>query len=58
MIDRSCDMISPFCMQATYEGLLDDTFGIDCTHITIATDISNPEANPEDRKKMKDIITE
>jgi len=45
-------------MQATYEGLLDDTFGIDCTHITIATDISNPEANPEDRKKMKDIITE
>lgn len=56
MIDRQCDLISPFCMQATYEGLLDDTFGIECTHCTIPTLISHP--NSESRDGMKEDITE
>lgn len=58
MIDRSCDLVSPFCRQHTYEGLLDDYFGIDCTHCTLKTDIAYPCIEPEDRAKMKDEVTE
>ena len=29
IIDRSTDLITPMCSQLTYEGLLDEVFGID-----------------------------
>lgn len=29
IIDRSTDLIAPMCSQLTYEGLLDEVFGID-----------------------------
>ncbi|XP_072167430.1 vacuolar protein sorting-associated protein 33B-like [Diadema setosum] len=28
LIDRECDMVTPMCTQTTYEGLVDETFGI------------------------------
>jgi len=28
LIDRNVDMITPFCTQLTYEGLIDEYFGI------------------------------
>ena len=28
ILDRSLDFITPLCSQLTYEGLIDDTFGI------------------------------
>ena len=31
MMDRSVDLISPFCMQMNYEGLLDEIFEINAT---------------------------
>ncbi|KAF6033143.1 VPS33B [Bugula neritina] len=30
LIDRDVDLVSPLCSQVTYEGLLDDIFGIQC----------------------------
>ncbi len=29
IIDRTTDLITPLCSQLTYEGLLDEVFGID-----------------------------
>lgn len=31
MLDRTVDLISPFCVQQTYEGQIDETFGIKTT---------------------------
>ena len=28
LIDRDVDMVTPMCTQLTYEGLIDETFGI------------------------------
>lgn len=28
LFDRQCDLVTPLCSQLTYEGILDDTFGI------------------------------
>ena len=44
MLDRSVDLITPFCINQTYEGLLDETFGISTGSITVETAIVKPEA--------------
>jgi len=31
MMDRSVDLVSPFCVQQTYEGQIDENFGIQTT---------------------------
>ena len=36
--DADCDYVTPLCSQVTYEGLLDDTFGINsglCSSLTV-----------------------
>lgn len=33
MLDRSVDLVSPFCVQQNYEGQLDETFGISTTMV-------------------------
>jgi len=36
--DADCDYVTPLCSQVTYEGLLDDTFGISsglCSSLTV-----------------------
>lgn len=30
LIDRSVDLLTPMAIQLTYEGLIDELFGIDC----------------------------
>ena len=35
MIDRNVDLISPFCVNQTYEGLLDENFGIKTCTISV-----------------------
>ena len=35
MIDRAVDLISPLPTQLTYEGLIDEMFGINCSSVTI-----------------------
>jgi len=41
MLDRNIDMVSPFCIQQVYEGMLDETFGIKTTMINVETKILN-----------------
>jgi hypothetical protein len=43
MIDRAIDLISPFCIQMNYEGLLDEFFGIETTYVTVDRKILVPD---------------
>jgi hypothetical protein len=43
MIDRGIDLISPFCIQMNYEGLLDEFFGIETTYVTVDRNIMVPD---------------
>lgn len=43
MLDRNIDLISPFCVQQVYEGLLDETFGMKATMIQVETKLLNPK---------------
>lgn len=47
IIDRSCDFATPLLTQLTYEGLLDETFGINNAQIEVATSVigAAPAAN-------------
>ena len=47
MLDRSCDLISPFCQQQTYEGQVDEHFGINTNMTEIACDILSTSWKPE-----------
>src|SRR3954452_24764197 len=35
IIDRSVDLITPLCTQLTYEGLIDEVFGIRASHVEV-----------------------
>ena len=43
-MDRSVDLISPFCASQNYEGQLDETFGINTAYLKIANKILNPSS--------------
>ncbi|KAG9046525.1 hypothetical protein FS837_004275 [Tulasnella sp. UAMH 9824] len=45
IIDRSTDMVTPLLTQLTYEGLLDEVFGVKNSHIEVDAAIFNP-TNP------------
>ncbi|KAF8753754.1 Sec1 family [Rhizoctonia solani] len=47
IIDRSTDLITPFLTQLTYEGLLDEYFGIKNSYIEVNADLlsSGPQTN-------------
>jgi hypothetical protein len=47
MIDREIDLVSPFCVNQTYEGQLDEFFGIKTCSITIDTTIIKPDAGKD-----------
>ena len=47
MIDREIDLVSPFCVNQTYEGLLDEFFRIKTCSITVDTTIIKPDAGKE-----------
>lgn len=42
LLDRTIDLISPFCAQQNYEGQLDETFGINSAYTKIPNKIINP----------------
>lgn len=44
MIDRDIDLVSPFCINQTYEGLLDEFFRIKTCSVTVDTTIIKPDA--------------
>ena len=39
IIDRSVDLITPLCTQLTYEGLIDEVFGIRTSHVKVDSSI-------------------
>lgn len=39
LFDRSCDYITPLCSQLTYEGMLDDTFGVKSGFVQIGQEV-------------------
>lgn len=55
MLDRSCDLISPFCQQQTYEGQVDEHFGIRTAQTEIACDILSTQWKPEPGQPTTEI---
>lgn len=43
LIDRGVDMVSPFCINQTYEGLLDEYFKIKTCTVTVDINIVKPD---------------
>lgn len=43
MFDRDIDVVSPFCVNQTYEGLLDEFYGINTCTITVDNTIVYPD---------------
>lgn len=54
MLDREVDLVSPFCVNQNYEGLLDEFFGIKVSSINVKNSIVYPDEKV--RKELK--ITE
>ncbi|CAG8822201.1 16743_t:CDS:1, partial [Cetraspora pellucida] len=42
IIDRSIDLITTLCTQLTYEGLIDELFGIKALHVEVDSSIVGP----------------
>lgn len=55
MIDRTVDLISPFCVQQTYEGQIDENFGIQTTKAEIGCAILSTTYKPEPGQKTTEI---
>jgi len=49
IIDRKADLVTPFCIQQTYEGMLDEHYGINATSLDVSTSIV--KGNNEEEKK-------
>ena len=47
MLDRSVDLISPFCLQQTYEGSIDETYTIETSAVEVERVVLNPQWQPE-----------
>lgn len=47
MLDREIDLVSPFCVNQTYEGQLDEFFRIKTCSITVDTSIIKPDAGKD-----------
>ena len=43
MFDRDIDVVSPFCVNQTYEGLLDEFYGIKTSTISVDNKIVYPD---------------
>lgn len=43
LIDRAADLVTPLCSQVTYEGLLDDTFGIHSGFIEFGSEVTGKD---------------
>ena len=57
ILDREIDMVSPFCVNQTYEGLLDEFFRIRTCSITVDTTIIKPDANKDPKAPVEAMKT-
>lgn len=55
LIDRSVDLITPMMTQLTYEGLVNEVFGIKCTVLEIDSELAG--VKKEERKTVKINLT-
>lgn len=55
MIDREVDLVSPFCVNQTYEGLLDEFFRIRTCSVTVDTNIITPDAQKDPKIKVDPV---
>ncbi|XP_067945152.1 vacuolar protein sorting-associated protein 33B-like isoform X2 [Watersipora subatra] len=51
IMDRDVDLVTPLCSQVTYEGLLDDIFGIQCGVIEFGKEVTQSE------KSVKSVLS-
>ena len=56
MIDRAVDLVSPFCIQMNYEGLLDEFFGIETTYVKVPRRIVVPDSEENKDQNLKDEL--
>jgi hypothetical protein len=54
MFDRDVDLISPFCVNQNYEGLLDEFFGIKTCSLSLDSTIVYPDEAVRKELKHKD----
>ena len=58
LLDRSVDLVTPLCTQLTYEGIIDEMFGVNSTVVTIepeaakAADAAAAKKAPAKRQKI------
>ena len=52
MFDRDIDVISPFCVNQNYEGLLDEFYGIKTTSISVSSTIVYPDEEVRKQEKI------
>ncbi|WAQ99914.1 VP33B-like protein [Mya arenaria] len=63
LIDREVDLVTPLCTQVTYEGLLDDMFGIHCACVEFGSEVTSKQqpvkvmltSQDQKRKDMKSV---
>lgn len=58
LVDRDCDFVTPLCSQVTYEGLLDDTFGIASGFIEFGSDVTGKDQSAKLLLTSHDMIFE
>jgi len=57
LLDRIVDMVTPMCTQLTYEGLIDEVFGIQNSYISVNSDIvGSSSASKTYKKKVKVLV--
>jgi Sec1 family len=54
MFDRDVDIISPFCYNQTYEGLIDEYFGIKTCSISVENKILHPDEKVREELKVSE----
>ena len=50
LLDRSVDFMTPLCTQLTYEGLIDEVFGIKYSELTYTHNLYHPHCPPSFNK--------
>ena len=54
MFDRDIDLISPFCVNYTYEGLLDEFYGIKIGSLQVPNSVVYPDPEVRKEKNLKE----
>ena len=57
MLDRSVDLISPFCLQQTYEGSIDEAYGVETSQVEVDRIVLNPMWKPEPGQPSRVTLT-